>query len=76
MFTVEFEPDASIITTIDETDAYFEVQMIISDNGSVLVRQYLDDDEDPQDVYMSYQQLMDLMASIHQTEGAYYARDV
>jgi hypothetical protein len=72
MFTVEFEPDASLVTTIDEQDMFFEVEMVISDDGSVLLTQFPDNGDNPQYIYMSYQQLLDITWSLRLTEGAYY----
>ena len=74
MFTVEFDYDTTVVTTIDEDDLYYDVQMIMASDNSVLLRQFYDDDNDPQDVYMSYQQLLDLMCSMSSTAGAYYAK--
>lgn len=74
MFTVEFEPDASIITSIDETDTYHDVEMIIGDDASVYIRQFVDELDEYSVVFISYQQLLDLMASLRQTEGAYYLK--
>ena len=74
MFTVEFEPDSSIITSIDETDTYHDVEMIIGDDGGVFIRQFTDEMEEYQLIYISYQQLLDLMSSLKQTEGAYYLK--
>jgi len=72
MFTVEFEPGASLVTTIDERDMFFEVEMVISDCGSVLLTQFPDNGDNPQYIYMSYQQLLDITCSLNSTEGAYY----
>ena len=72
MYTVEFEPDASIITTIDEKDMYFDVEMILADEGSVLLQQFPDDGDDPQHIFMSFQQFLDLAYSLKSPEGAYY----
>ena len=60
MFTVEFEPDASVIKTLDDSGEFSDVEMII--------------DEDLQKyemLVMCYQQLLDLFVSMHQTEGAF-----
>ena len=40
MFTVEFEPDASIITTIDDTGECDDVEVILGDDGLVYFRQF------------------------------------
>lgn len=72
MFTVEFEPDASVIVSIDETDSYHDIEMIIGDDGTVILRQFIEEMEEHQVIYISYQQLLDLLTSLRQTEGAYY----
>jgi hypothetical protein len=72
MFTVEFEPDASVIVSIDETDNYHDIEMIIGDDGTVILRQFIEEMEEHQVIYISYQQLLDLLTSLRQTEGAYY----
>jgi hypothetical protein len=72
MFTVEFEPDAAIITTLDESDMFNDVQMIIGDDNTVYIRQFDDQLEQHQMLYMSYQQLQDLFYSLQQTSGMFY----
>lgn len=74
MFTVEFEPDSSIITSIDETDGYHDVEMIIGDDASVYIRQYVEEMDEYAVIFISYQQLLDLVCSLKQTEGAYYLK--
>ena len=72
MFTVEFEPDAAVITTLDETDMFNDVQMIIGNDGTVYIRQFNEDLNSHEMLYMSYQQLLDLFAAMNKTQGAYY----
>lgn len=74
MFTVEFEPDASVIVSIDETDSFHDIEMIIGDDGTVILRQFIEEMEEHQVIYISYQQLLDLLTSLRQTEGAYYLK--
>ena len=76
MFTVEFESDASVITTIDERDRYEDVEMIIGDDGTVYIRQFEHDLEQYQMIYMSSQQWLDLLTAYHSPEGAYYVKVV
>lgn len=71
MFTVEFEPDASVITSLDESDRCEDVQMIITDDGIVFLRQYEEGLDGPQLISITYQQLLDLVASLQSSEGAY-----
>lgn len=71
MFTVEFERDASVVTSIDEKDKYDDVEMILAEDGTVFLRQYEDDMEQYQLICMSYQQLLDIVSSLNKTEGMF-----
>ena len=71
MYTVEFESDASIVTTLDDNDSYNDVEMILADDGSIYIRQFDDDLDEYQMLYMSYQQFLDLIAAHQSPEGAY-----
>jgi hypothetical protein len=72
MFTVEFDYDSTSIISIDETDTHEDVEMILADDGTVFIRQFDDNMDEFQLIYISYQQLIDLVVSLRQTEGAYY----
>jgi len=74
MFTVEFEHDASVITSLDETDRCEDVQMILADDGVVFLRQFEDGLDEHQLITMTYQQLLDLFVSLQSTEGAFYVK--
>lgn len=74
MFTVEFEHDASVITSLDETDRCEDVQMILADDGIVFLRQFEDGLDEHQLITMTYQQLLDLFVSLQSTEGAFYVK--
>lgn len=71
MFTVEFESDASIITTLDQQDAYEDVEMVLTDDGTVYIRQFDEEMEEFQMIYMSSQQWLDLFTAYQSPEGAY-----
>lgn len=71
MYSVEFEHDASIITSMDEADKYEDVQMVIVNDGKVFLRQFEDSLDSHQLIEISYQQLMDLVTSLHQPEGLF-----
>ncbi len=60
MYTVEFEKDASVVTSLDETGRYEDVEMVISDDDTVYLRQYETSLNEHQIIYISYQQLLDL----------------
>ena len=72
MFTVEFESDAAIITTLDENDAFDDVQVVIGDDETVYMRQFSEELEEHQLLYMSYQQFLDIVAALNKTKGLYY----
>jgi hypothetical protein len=72
MFTVEFESDASIVTTLDQHDKHEDVEIIFGDDGVVYMRQFEPDMEQYQMLIMSAQQWMDLMAAYKSAEGSYY----
>jgi len=55
MFTVEFEPDASIITTIDDTGECDDVEVILGDDGLVYFRQFDYDANAYEMVILNYQ---------------------
>jgi len=71
MFTVEFESDASIITTLDDKDKFSDVEMVLADDGTVYIRQFDEELEEYQMLYMSYQQWLDLVSAHQSPEGAY-----
>lgn len=74
MFTVEFEHDSIILTTLDETDSFEDVEVIMGDDMTVYMRQWNDGTEQHEMIYMSYQQLLDLFAAMSRTEGMYMTR--
>lgn len=69
MFTVEFESDASIVTILDETGQMEDVEAIISDDDVVFMRQWDEDLGKYEMLVMSYQQLLDIAASLQSPEG-------
>ena len=74
MVTVEFEHDSIILSTLDETDSFEDVEVIMGDDMTVYMRQWNDGTEQHEMIYMSYQQLLDLFAAMSRTEGMYMAR--
>ena len=73
MYTVEFEPDSAIITSLDERAEFQDIKVVISDDNTVYITQ---DDEILGDsiIAISYQQLLDLIAALRSPEGAFYTR--
>lgn len=73
MFTVEFEHDSSVIRSLDETGELDDIEMILDDDGLVFMRQWDDSLEKYEMLVMTYQQLLDLIVSLKQTEGLFLA---
>lgn len=73
MFTVEFESDSSVIRSLDETGEMDDIEMILDDDGLVFIRQWDDSLEKYEMIVMTYQQLLDLIVSLKQTEGIFLA---
>jgi len=71
MFTVEFESDASVVKSLDDSGEFSDVEMIIADDDVVFIRQWDEDMQKYEMLVMCYQQLLDLFVSMHQTEGAF-----
>ena len=40
MYTVEFESDASVVVSIDQSQMHEDIEMVYADNGVVYMRQY------------------------------------
>jgi len=72
MFTVEYESDAEVITTLDQHDLHEDVEVILGDDGVVYMRQFEPEMESYQMLFMSSQQFLDIMAAYKSKEGAYY----
>jgi hypothetical protein len=72
MFTVEFESDAAVITTLDQNDEYEDVEVIFGDDGDVYIRQFEPEMESYQMILLSAQQWLDIIAAYKSSEGAYY----
>ena len=71
MYTVEYESNASIITSLDKHDAYHDVEVIICEDDTVFIRQYNLDTDEINTIFMSYDQLLDIRAGLDSSEGAF-----
>tara|TARA_R110002020_G_scaffold41818_2_gene122942 strand:- start:2158 stop:2397 length:240 start_codon:yes stop_codon:yes gene_type:complete len=71
MFTVEFNSDASVITTLDHAGIFEDIEMVIADNGIVYMRQFDESMGDYQMLFMSMQQFTDILTSYETPEGMY-----
>ena len=72
MFTVEFESDASIITTLDHSGKHEDIEIIFGDEGTVYMRQFEPEMDAYQMLIMSSQQWLDIMAAYKSSAGSYY----
>jgi len=71
MYSVEFEHDIAIVTSMDERDEYEDLEVVLADEGTVYLRQYDESYKSYQLIVISYQQLLDLITSLDQTEGMF-----
>jgi hypothetical protein len=71
MFTVEFDSDSVSIISMDESDSFEDVEVIIGDDNTVFIRQFDDHIGEHQLIYMSYQQLLDLFTAMSRGEGMF-----
>jgi len=69
MYTVEFEDKDAVITVLCEEDSQEDVQIIIGDDGTTFIRQFQDYKNEYDVICMTYNQLQDIVAAIHSTEG-------
>jgi len=69
MYSVEFEHDIAIVTSMDERNEYEDLEVVLADEGTVYLRQYDESYKSYQLIVISYQQLLDLITSLDQTEG-------
>lgn len=71
MYTVEFNHDTTTIISMDDNDQFSDIEMTLTDNGSVFLVQYDDDAGSSDMIMISHQQLMDIVASMDSTEGLF-----
>ena len=69
MFTVEFESQDTVITVLCEKDNQEDVQVIIGADGTTFIRQFQEYKNEYDVLVMTYNQLQDIVAAIHSTEG-------
>lgn len=72
MFTNEFELDASVTTVLDDSGAYEDLEMIVSDDY-VCLRQWREHDW-AEVIIISHKQWLELLAAYSLPEGAYHTR--
>lgn len=75
MFTVEFEEDATIITSLDEQGDLEDLQ-VIQDERFVFLRQYDEFTDEFVVLMISPDQFQDIISAQQCSEGAYYIKKV
>lgn len=73
MYTVEFEDDATIITSLDEQGDLEDLQ-VIQDERFVFLRQYDEFTDEFMVLMITPQQFQDIIAAQQCSEGAYSIR--
>jgi|TARA_R110002110_G_scaffold409674_1_gene632179 hypothetical protein len=71
MLTIETQYDCTIITTLDETASYQDVEVVI-DETTVFIAQDIEDTGKRQVLELSYQQLIEIVVALDLPDGAYY----
>ena len=71
MYTVEFNHSTTTIISMDDKAEFNDIEMTLTDNGSVFLAQYDDDAGSSDMIMISHQQLMDVVASMDSTEGLF-----
>jgi hypothetical protein len=70
MFSVEHEFDSTIVTCLDEDGKHEDLQIILSD-GVVFIRQWQESLDRFSVLEVSYKQFLDMISSMHKTEGLF-----
>ena len=71
MYTVEFLHDRVTVVTLDQEDDFKDVEVILTEDGTVFISQHDDQWDSTDMILLSYQQLLDIVASMHSTEGMF-----
>ena len=73
MFTVEHDTDFTIVTTLDQTASFPDVEVIL-DADDIHIRQFNEDMDAYDLIILSHQQFNDILSAMKSPEGAYYAK--
>jgi len=71
VYTVEFSHDTVTIVTLDQEDDFNDVEVTLTEDGTVFISQYDEQWDSTDMILLSYQQLLDIVASMHSTEGMF-----
>lgn len=73
MFSNEFEFDCTTITVLDDYGNYEDVKVELFDD-IVSIKQWVEESEGYQTIYMSPEMYRDLMMAMNQSEGVYWVK--
>ena len=71
MYTVEFEHDIITVISLDEHDIFNDIEVTLTDNGSVFISQHDDRLDHTEMLLISYKQLLDIVAAVNSPEGMF-----
>lgn len=71
MYTVEFEHDMITVISLDEYNRYNDIEVTLTDNGSVFISQHDDTLDHTEMLLISYGQLLDIVAAVNSPEGMF-----
>jgi len=71
VYTVEFSHDKVTVVTLDQEDEFLDVEVILTEDGTVFISQHDDQWNSTDMILLSYQQLLDIAASLQSTEGMF-----
>lgn len=71
MYTVEFSHDLTRIITLDQAGQFSDVEVVLNSEGTVFLTQHDDEYGTSDIIVLSYQQLLDIAASLDSTEGLF-----
>jgi hypothetical protein len=74
MFTVEFESEDTIITTLDEEGKHEDVELLLDKDGAVWIRQFCGITDEYDLIHMNRNQFLDILAAWNSSEGAYFRK--
>jgi len=71
VYTVEFEHDMITVISLDEYNRYNDIEVTLTDNGSVFISQHDDTLDHTEMLLISYRQLLDIVAAVNSPEGMF-----
>jgi hypothetical protein len=71
VYTVEFEHDIITVISLDEHDIFNDIEVTLTDNGSVFISQHDDRLDHTEMLLISYKQLLDIVAAVNSPEGMF-----